>query len=230
MRFVLEHTDRQTGARAGRLETDHGVIDTPVFMPVGTVGTVKSLAPRDLREDLGTQILLGNTYHLYLRPGTEVLRSAGGLHRFMDWDRPILTDSGGFQVFSLSGIRKLTEDGVCFQSHIDGATHLFTPESVIDTQRAIGSDIMMVLDECPPGDATRSYAEKSNELTLRWAARCLKRHAETEGLLGVWSTGPDATFTTRLRQAGFAPTTHRVPAHGTRGARHVLWIAGLQDG
>ena len=184
MRFVLEHTDASTGARAGRLETDHGTIETPVFMPVGTVGTVKGIAPRELRDDLGTQILLGNTYHLYLRPGTGVLRSAGGLHRFMDWDRPILTDSGGFQVFSLAGIRKLTEEGVRFQSHIDGSTHLFTPESVVDTQRAIGSDIMMVLDECPPGDAPRAYAEKSNELTLRWAARCKARHAETDGLYG----------------------------------------------
>lgn len=178
MKFVLEHTDAQTGARAGRLETDHGSIPTPVFMPVGTAGTVKGVWPRELERDLDTRILLGNTYHLYLRPGTDILTKAGGLHRFMNWSRPILTDSGGYQVFSLSGIRKLTEEGVRFQSHLDGSYHLFSPESVMDIQRAIGADIMMVLDECPPGDASHAYADESNDLTVRWARRC-KDHFES---------------------------------------------------
>jgi queuine tRNA-ribosyltransferase len=184
VRFELDHVDSGTGARAGRLVTDHGEIPTPVFMPVGTGGSVKGVDPRELEHDLDTRILLGNTYHLYLRPGTDVLRSAGGLHRFMGWDRPILTDSGGYQVFSLSAIRKLTRDGVRFQSHIDGSHHLFTPESVVDVQRAIGSDIMMVLDECPPGDATHEYAARSNDLTIDWAARCKARFEETGPLYG----------------------------------------------
>lgn len=179
LRFELDHIDSDTGARAGRLITARGEIPTPVFMPVGTVGSVKGVDPRELERDLDARIVLGNTYHLYLRPGTDVLESSGGLHRFMGWNRPILTDSGGFQVFSLSGIRKLTDDGVRFQSHLDGSYHTFTPESVIDIQRSIGSDIMMVLDECPPGDATREYATRSNELTLRWAARCKTRFDET---------------------------------------------------
>jgi queuine tRNA-ribosyltransferase len=172
LRFVLEHTDAQTGARAGRIETDHGAIQTPVFMPVGTSGSVKGVSPRELLQDIDAEIILGNTYHLYLRPGTEVLGQAGGLHAFMNWDRPLLTDSGGFQVFSLSGIRKLTEEGARFKSHLDGSYHLFTPESVVDVQRAIGADIMMVLDECPPGDSSFDYAERSNGLTIRWARRC----------------------------------------------------------
>ncbi len=172
MEFILEHTDAGTGARAGRIETDHGTILTPVFMPVGTVGSVKGVSPRELATDIDAQITLGNTYHLYLRPGTDVLRKAGGLHRFQNWDRPILTDSGGYQVFSLSGIRKLTEEGARFQSHLDGSYHMFSPESVMDIQRAIGADIMMVLDECPPGDASHAYADESNDLTIRWARRC----------------------------------------------------------
>ncbi len=184
VRFELDHVDSGTGARAGRLITAHGEIPTPVFMPVGTVGSVKGVDPRELERDLDASIVLGNTYHLYLRPGTDVLRSAGGLHRFMSWNRPILTDSGGFQVFSLSGIRKLTEDGVRFQSHLDGSYHTFTPESVVDIQRSIGADVMMVLDECPPGDATRDYAARSNDLTIRWAARCKARYDETAPLYG----------------------------------------------
>lgn len=182
MRFVLEYRDAESEARAGRIETDHGHIETPIFMPVGTVGSVKAVEPRELLNDVRAQIILGNTYHLYLRPGTKLLEEAGGLHRFMWWPGPILTDSGGYQVFSLAERRKLSEEGVRFQSHIDGSTHFFTPESVIDIQRSIGSDIMMVLDECPPGDADESYARKSNELTLRWAERCKRRFEETEPL------------------------------------------------
>ena len=184
MRFTLEHTDPETDARAGRLETDHGTIETPIFMPVGTVGSVKAVEQRELVADVRAQIILGNTYHLYLRPGTDLLKQAGGLHPFIGWDRPLLTDSGGFQVFSLAARRTLSEKGVEFQSHIDGSAHLFTPESVVDTQRAIGSDIMMVLDECPPGDVSEAYARTSNELTLRWAARCKKRFEATESLYG----------------------------------------------
>ncbi|MBO6573785.1 MAG: tRNA guanosine(34) transglycosylase Tgt [Rhodothermales bacterium] len=184
MRFVLEHEDAGTGARAGRLETDHGVIETPVFMPVGTVGSVKGVSPRELEQDIQAQIILGNTYHLYLRPGTDILQQAGGLHRFQNWDRPILTDSGGYQVFSLSDIRKLTEEGVRFQSHLDGSYHMFSPEAVMDIQRAIGADIIMVLDECPPGDATHTYADESNDLTIRWARRCKDHFEAQEPLYG----------------------------------------------
>ncbi len=184
MRFTLELKDVHTRARLGRIETDHGHIDTPIFMPVGTVGSVKAVQQRELLQDVRAQIILGNTYHLYLRPGADLLEKAGGLHRFMHWPGPILTDSGGYQVFSLAERRKITEEGVVFQSHIDGSYHHFTPESVVDTQRSIGSDIMMVLDECPPGDASEKYARESNELTIRWAERCRRRYRETEGLYG----------------------------------------------
>lgn len=184
MHFTLEHRDAETNARAGRLDTDHGHIETPIFMPVGTVGSVKAVQPRELLADVQAQIILGNTYHLFLRPGTELLKQAGGLHPFMQWPGPLLTDSGGYQVFSLADRRKITEEGVRFQSHIDGSRHWFTPESVVDAQRAIGSDIMMVLDECPPGDVSKEYARTSNELTLRWAARCQQQFAETEPLYG----------------------------------------------
>ena len=179
MRFTLEHCDPETNARAGRLETDHGLVETPIFMPVGTVGSVKAVEPRELHDDVKAQIILGNTYHLYLRPGTALLEQAGGLHRFMQWPGPMLTDSGGYQVYSLAERRTITEEGVRFQSHLDGSSHLFTPESVVDIQRAIGADIMMVLDECPPGDVSEAYARTSNELTLRWAARCKQRFDET---------------------------------------------------
>ena len=182
MQFTLEHTDAD--ARAARLTTDHGTIETPMFMPVGTVGTVKAVEPRELATDIQAQIILGNTYHLYLRPGTDVLKTAGGLHRFMQWDGPILTDSGGYQVFSLSDRRTIEEEGVTFRSHIDGSKHLFTPESVVDIQRAIGSDIMMVLDECPAGDVSETYARTSNELTMRWAQRALDHWHQTEPLYG----------------------------------------------
>ena len=184
MTFDLEKTLSGPSARAGMLHTDHGDIPTPIFMPVGTCGSVKGVHFRELREDIGARIILGNTYHLYLRPGLEVLRAAGGLHRFNTWDRPILTDSGGFQVFSLTGIRKLREEGCEFRSHIDGSKHIFTPENVIDTQRVIGADIMMALDECPPGESEYSYAKKSLGLTQRWLERCIKRFNETEPLYG----------------------------------------------
>jgi queuine tRNA-ribosyltransferase len=183
MDFTLSNTD-PSGARAGFVDTDHGRIETPIFMPVGTVGSVKAVWPRELETDINADIILGNTYHLYLRPGMEVMEAAGGLHPFMKWDRPILTDSGGYQVFSLAARRKLTEEGARFQSHIDGSYHQFTPESVVDTQRSIGSDIMMVLDECPPGDATEKYASDSNDLTVRWAKRCLDRFKATESKYG----------------------------------------------
>ncbi len=172
MKFVIENTDNK--ARAGYIITNHGVFKTPAFMPVGTQASVKSMSPMAL-EDIGVEIILSNTYHLYLRPGIEILHHAGGLHRFMNWNRPILTDSGGYQVFSLSDLRKIEEEGVQFRSHLDGSLHTFKPENVIDIQRYIGSDIMMVLDECAPFPCERDYAIKSNELTLRWAERCKQR-------------------------------------------------------
>ncbi len=184
MHFELQHTDPKTNARAGIVTTDHGQIQTPIFMPVGTVGSVKGLTVRDLKEEVQAQIILGNTYHLYLRPGTEILQKAGGLHKFNGWDRPILTDSGGFQVFSLTGIRKLTEEGCTFRSHLDGSKHIFTPERVMDIERSIGADIMMALDECPPGTSDYAYAKKSLGLTHRWLDRCFKRFNETEPLYG----------------------------------------------
>lgn len=182
MTFELQHTDARSNARAGILTTDHGQIQTPIFMPVGTVGSVKGLTVRDLKEEVKAQIILGNTYHLYLRPGTEILEKAGGLHRFNGWDGPILTDSGGFQVFSLTGIRKLTEEGCTFRSHLDGSKHIFTPERVMDIERSIGADIIMALDECPPGTSDYAYAKKSLGLTHRWLDRCFKRFNETEPL------------------------------------------------
>ena len=184
MTFQLQQTDAQSEARAGVINTDHGQILTPVFMPVGTVGSVKGVSVRDLKEEVKAQIILGNTYHLYLRPGTEILEKAGGLHRFSSWDGPILTDSGGFQVFSLTGIRKLTEEGCTFRSHIDGSKHIFTPERVMDIERSIGADIMMALDECPPGTSEYAYAKKSLGMTHRWLDRCLKRFNETEPKYG----------------------------------------------
>ena len=182
--FTLSHEDPSSDARAGVVHTDHGDIQTPIFMPVGTVGTVKAVYREQLLQEINAPIILGNTYHLYLRPGNALMRALGGLHQMAAWPRALLTDSGGYQVFSLAGRRKLSEEGAQFQSHIDGSTHLFTPENVIDTQRVIGSDIMMVLDECPPGDATFDYAAKSHELTLRWAKRCHDRWQETDGLYG----------------------------------------------
>lgn len=184
MTFQLQHTDDKTNARAGLLTTDHGTIETPIFMPVGTCGTVKGVLQRDLKEEVKAQIILGNTYHLYLRPGTDILEKAGGLQKFNGWDRSILTDSGGFQVFSLTGIRKLKEEGCEFRSHIDGSKHFFTPEGVMDIERSIGADIMMALDECPPGTSDYAYAKKSLGLTHRWLDRCIKRFNETEPKYG----------------------------------------------
>lgn len=188
MKFVKTATDPQSSARCGVITTDHGQIETPIFMPVGTVGSVKGVYHRDLKEDIQAQIILGNTYHLYLRPGLDTLKAAGGLHKFISWDRPILTDSGGFQVFSLTGIRKLTPDGCTFSSHIDGSRHTFTPENNVDTQRIIGADIMMALDECCPGDADYNYAKKSLKMTQSWLERYLKRFDETEPLYGYSQT------------------------------------------
>ncbi|MGI6223750.1 MAG: tRNA guanosine(34) transglycosylase Tgt [Prevotella sp.] len=184
MNFKVEHNDEASDARTGIITTDHGQIKTPIFMPVGTVGSVKAVHFEELRQQVKAQIILGNTYHLYLRPGLDILRKAGGLHGFTGWERPILTDSGGFQVFSLTGIRKLTEEGCEFRSHIDGSKHFFTPENVMDTERVIGADIMMALDECPPGMSDYAYAKKSLGMTQRWLDRCIKRFHETEPLYG----------------------------------------------
>ena len=182
--FQLQHTDPKTGARAGLITTDHGQIETPIFMPVGTLGSVKGVHLTELKDDIKAQIILGNTYHLYLRPGLEVIEKAGGLHKFNGFDRPMLTDSGGFQVFSLPGIRTIREEGVEFRAHIDGSKHLFTPEGVMDIERTIGADIMMAFDECTPGDADYAYAKKSMQLTHRWLDRCLARFNATEPKYG----------------------------------------------
>lgn len=182
--FKIAAIDSRSKARIATITTDHGEIQTPIFMPVGTVGSVKAVTQRQLAEEVDAQIILGNTYHLYLRPGTEVLEAAGGLHRFMDWQRPILTDSGGYQVFSLAAKRKLTEEGALFQSHIDGSKHLFTPEKVMDIQRSIGADIIMAFDECPPYPSEYAYVKKSMALTHRWLDRCLQRLSETNPLYG----------------------------------------------
>lgn len=184
LEFKLEHTDSNSKARAGTITTDHGEIKTPIFMPVGTVGSVKAVNQQQLKNDVNAQIILGNTYHLYLRPGTDVLEGAGGLHKFNGWDRPILTDSGGYQVFSLAANRKITEEGVLFQSHIDGSKHLFTPEKVMDIQRSIGADIIMAFDECPPYPSDYTYARKSMDLTHRWLDRCFNRINETPDKYG----------------------------------------------
>lgn len=184
MHFQLQHTDKSSNARAGLITTRHGTVETPIFMPVGTQGTVKAVHFSELKEDVKAEIILGNTYHLYLRPGVEILEQAGGLHRFNGWDRPILTDSGGFQVFSLAANRKLREEGAEFRSHINGSKHLFTPEKVMDIQRSIGADIIMAFDECTPGNADYDYARKSLELTGRWLDRCIRRLDETEAKYG----------------------------------------------
>jgi len=188
MKFTLEHNDPKSAARAGTITTDHGTIQTPIFMPVGTAGTVKGVHTKDLREDTKAQIILGNTYHLFLRPGTEILKAAGGLHKFNGWDRPILTDSGGYQVYSLANQRKITEEGATFASHIDGTKHLFTPERVMDIQREIGADIIMAFDECPPYPSTYEYAKQSMHMTHRWLDRCFNRINETDPLYGYEQT------------------------------------------
>ncbi|MCE2681988.1 MAG: tRNA guanosine(34) transglycosylase Tgt [Flavobacteriia bacterium] len=184
MHFELRHTDPKSRARAGVLHTDHGTIETPIFMPVGTVGSVKGVHQHELREDVKAQIILGNTYHLFLRPGIEVIESAGGLHKFIGWDRPMLTDSGGYQVYSLSGSRKINEEGVKFQSHIDGSYHFFTPERAVDIQRSIGADIIMAFDECTPYPCDYNYAKRSMHMTHRWLKRCMDRMDETQPKYG----------------------------------------------
>lgn len=184
LQFELQHTDRHSKARAGMINTDHGEIQTPIFMPVGTAGSVKAVTQQQLKNDIKAQIILGNTYHLYLRPGLEVLKQSGGLHKFNGWDKPILTDSGGYQVFSLSATRRINEEGVTFQSHIDGSRHLFTPENVMDIQRTIGADIVMAFDECPPYSSERSYTETSMHLTHRWLDRCLEQFHGTKDQYG----------------------------------------------
>ena len=188
--YELLHTDKKTGARRGRIHTPHGVIETPVFMPVGTQATVKAMKPESVK-DTGAQIILANTYHLFLRPGSEIIREAGGLHKFMNWDKPILTDSGGFQVFSLGHMRKITEEGAMFASHIDGSRHMLSPEKSIEVQTDLGSDIMMAFDECAPPDASRKYIEKSQALTTRWLERCVKAHKnpDKQALFGIMQGG-----------------------------------------
>ena len=182
MKFTIEHTDAKSKARTGKIQTGHGEIQTPIFMPVGTVGSVKGVHQQELKEQINAQIILGNTYHLYLRPNTETLKKAGGLHQFMAWDKPILTDSGGYQVYSLSGRRKIKEEGVTFQSHIDGSKHFFSPEKVMDIQREIGADIIMAFDECTPYPCEYNYAKNSMKMTHRWLKRCCYRFDQTEGL------------------------------------------------
>jgi queuine tRNA-ribosyltransferase len=188
MEYTLLHRCENSNARAGIMTTAHGQIETPVFMPVGTAGSVKGVHVKELDEDIKAQIILGNTYHLYLRPGMDIMEKAGGLHKFNGWSKPILTDSGGFQVFSLGDIRKLTEDGVRFQSHIDGSYHIFTPENSIDIQRTIGADIIMAFDECTPGNADYQYAKKSLELTQRWLTRCIDQFSKTQPKYGYDQT------------------------------------------
>ena len=184
MKYSIEAKDALSKARAGTLETPHGKIQTPIFMPVGTIGSVKAVTQQDLKTDVRAQIILGNTYHLYLRPGTQILEQAGGLHQFMNWDRPILTDSGGYQVYSLSKNRKINPEGVVFKSHIDGSKHTFTPENVMDIQRSIGADIIMAFDECPPYPCDKTYARESLHITNQWLDRCFKRLDETTPLYG----------------------------------------------
>lgn len=188
MEFQLETNDPQSNARAGKLITDHGDIETPIFMPVGTLGAVKALHVKDLKEEVKPDIILANTYHMFLRPGTDVLEAAGGIHKFNGWDKPVLTDSGGYQVYSLSEIRKIKEEGVTIRSHIDGSKHVFTPENVMDIQRSIGADIVMAFDECTPYPCEYDYAKSSMELTHRWLKRCCDRFDNTEGLYGYNQT------------------------------------------
>ena len=225
MEFELLSRDTATQARRGRITTDHGTIETPIFMPVGTVGSVKGVYHKDLREDIHAQIILGNTYHLYLRPGLDILRRAGGLHAFTSWDRPILTDSGGFQVFSLAPIRKLTPEGCRFASHIDGSRHTFTPENNVETQRIIGADIVMALDECCPGDADFRYAEKSLGLTQRWLERCVRHFDETEPLYGY-----SQTFFPIVQGCVYPDLRLRAVEHALQFNREGYAIGGLAVG
>lgn len=225
MKFKLTKTDINSSARAGVITTDHGEIQTPIFMPVGTVGSVKGINPRELENDINAQIILGNTYHLYLRPGLDVLKAAGGLHKFISWNRPMLTDSGGFQVFSLAENRKLKPEGAYFRSHIDGSKHFFSPENVMDYQRIIGADIMMAFDECPPGDASFEYAEKSLRLTEDWLQRCIKRFDETEPLYGH-----SQTLFPIVQGAGYPELRKRAAENIAKTNREGYAIGGLSVG
>ena len=225
MKFTLSCKDPGSSARCGVIDTDHGRIETPIFMPVGTVGSVKGVYHRDLKEDIGAEIILGNTYHLYLRPGLETLRQAGGLHKFENWDRTILTDSGGLQVFSLTGIRKLSEEGCTFQSHIDGSRHIFTPENNVDTQRSIGADIIMALDECCPGDADAGYAARSLGLTKRWLERFARRFNETEPLYGY-----EQTFFPIIQGCVYPKLRVEAAEHALQYATAGISIGGLAVG
>ncbi len=221
LQFELQHTDTASKARAGSITTDHGRIQTPIFMPVGTAGSVKAVTQKQLEENVKAQIILGNTYHLYLRPGLEVLEEAGGLHQFNNWQKPILTDSGGYQVFSLAGTRKIKEEGVTFQSHIDGSRHLFTPEYAMDIQRTIGGDIMMAFDECPPGGSDFAYAKKSMELTHRWLDRCVERFTHTRDKYGytqnLFPIVQGATFKELRKQSCEYITSKQAPGNAIGG-------------
>lgn len=225
MFFEKLGTDPDSKARFGILHTGHGDIETPIFMPVGTVGSVKGIYHRDLREDIGAQIILGNTYHLYLRPGLDVLHRAGGLHKFISWDRPMLTDSGGFQVFSLAENRKLTDEGCTFRSHIDGSKHVFTPENNVETQRIIGADIIMALDECTPGDADHSYAEKSLTLTQKWLERGIRHFDRTEPLYGY-----DQHYFPIVQGCVYPDLRRRAAEHAASFDRDGYAIGGLSVG
>lgn len=225
MKFRVIAKDPGSAARRGVVTTDHGEIQTPIFMPVGTVGSVKGVYHKELKEDIGAEIILGNTYHLYLRPGLDILRAAGGLHRFENWDRPILTDSGGFQVFSLSKIRKITQEGCTFRSHIDGSRHMFTPENNVETQRVIGADIMMALDECCPGDADYDYAAKSLRLTQGWLERYARHFTETEPLYGY-----SQTFFPIIQGCVYPDLRIKAAEHALRYSELGIAIGGLAVG
>jgi len=225
MKFTLQKTDSETKARRGQIETDHGIIETPIFMPVGTAGSVKGVFPRDLKEEIKAEIILGNTYHLYLRPGLDILHRAGGLHKFNSWDRPILTDSGGFQVFSLAANRKLTLNGCEFRSHIDGSKHLFTPENVVDIQRTIGADIMMAFDECPPGTADFAYAAKSLDITQQWLERGIKQFDSTESQYGY-----SQTFFPIVQGCVYPELRRQAAEHAAKFDREGYAIGGLSVG
>ena len=225
MKFKILGTDPAGNARRGVITTDHGEIQTPIFMPVGTVGSVKGVYHRDLKEDIGAQIILGNTYHLYLRPGLDTLYRAGGLHKFINWDRPILTDSGGFQVFSLSQMRKFSEEGCTFRSHIDGSKHLFTPENNVDTQRIIGADIVMALDECTPGDADHEYAAKSLKMTQKWLERGIAHFDATEPLYGY-----SQAFFSIVQGCVYPDLRVRAAEHAVALEREGYAIGGLSVG
>lgn len=225
MKFELINKDKNTKARSGKIITAHGEIETPIFMPVGTAGTVKGVFHKELSDDIKAQIILGNTYHLYLRPGLDVIQGAGGLHKFVSWDKPILTDSGGFQVFSLAENRKLTPEGCTFRSHIDGSKHFFSPENVVDTQRIIGADIIMAFDECPPGTSDFKYAQKSLQLTQQWLERCLTRFDSTEPLYGY-----DQTIFPIVQGCVFPELRRQAAEHAVALNREGYSIGGLSVG